>query len=63
MVKYTMEGMLDLLAFTEHTNNVHLVDARNYNEEQVIKVTLEGEREDLAGLSFSKDCKQMVVGE
>jgi hypothetical protein len=65
-------GVLDLLAFTEHCSYVHVVDARNYTDEQIIRVStppvspdtpsIEREDQDITGFSFSPNGNKMIVG-
>ncbi|PRP81120.1 hypothetical protein PROFUN_01954 [Planoprotostelium fungivorum] len=60
-VKFTRCGFSELLMFSEHQSYVHIVDARTYQEEQVIHATLDGEEctseqiVDITGIAFSNE--------
>ncbi len=54
---------LDLLAFTEHRNYLHLVDCRMWSNRQVIKVRDEGTQEvDICGFDFSPCGSTLYIG-
>jgi len=61
-VKYSSSSMVDLLVFTEHTNNIHIVDARTYDNEQVISTVPNLESANISGISFSPDSSRIFVG-
>src|SRR5204863_5662545 len=63
LVKFS-QGPIDLLIFTEHTKYIHVVDARNFEETQILSIAeQDGVREpDIAGACFTPDGKNIIVG-
>ncbi|KAI9224427.1 WD40-repeat-containing domain protein [Blastocladiella britannica] len=61
-VKWSPSSAMDLLAFTEHVSHVHFVDARNFNERQVVRVCPRGSEAHITGMSFSPDSRTVFVG-
>ena len=61
-VKFTRNSAIDLLAFSEHTSYVHVVDARTFNERQSVRVSPYDCDQHISGLCFSPDSKTMFVG-
>ncbi|KAL0489510.1 hypothetical protein AKO1_010508 [Acrasis kona] len=75
-VKYSCTSSVDLLAFAEHETYVHVVDARTYQDEQIVSVTEENgvdrisvfadsslsSARDISGLSFSSNSSSLFVG-
>lgn len=41
---------------------VNIVDARNFNDRQAIRVTPEGNDQHISGISFSPDSEALFVG-
>ena len=62
-VKFTTAGPLDLLVFSEHTSNVHVVDARTFTQQQVIDVARDCNKagSGVAGLAFADKGRTLVV--
>ncbi|GJQ09536.1 hypothetical protein GpartN1_g1327.t1 [Galdieria partita] len=61
-VKFSPCGVLDLMAFTEHANFIHLVDIRDLSRTQ-LEFVGETERDiDIAGLCFSPQGDKLFVG-
>jgi len=57
------KGPIDLMAFSEHESNVHLVDARSFNSQQTITVAgIETDCCNISGLSFSPEGGLLYVG-
>ena len=57
------KGPIDLMAFSEHESNVHLVDARSFNSQQTITVAgIETDCCNISGLSFSPEGGMLYVG-
>eukprot|EP00834_Sanchytrium_tribonematis_P001868 NODE_49_length_31687_cov_0.791123.p10 type:complete len:334 gc:universal NODE_49_length_31687_cov_0.791123:21754-20753(-) len=61
-VKFSPSGSIDLLMFSEHVSYVHLVDARTFNEKQVIRVAPDDHDLHISGICFSPDSKRCFVG-
>eukprot|EP00127_Corallochytrium_limacisporum_P006013 Clim_evm2s216 gene=Clim_evmTU2s216 len=62
-VKYSPKGSaMDLLAFSEHTTYIHLLDARTYSEEQIIRVCPEGIDVHIAGIAWLGKGDALVTG-
>ncbi|KAJ3359710.1 hypothetical protein GGF32_009055 [Allomyces javanicus] len=61
-VKFSPSASIDLLAFTEHVNNVHFVDARTFNTRQVVRAAMPHIDQHLSGLAFSPDSRSVFVG-
>jgi len=67
-VKFSPVGSIDLLLFAEHTTYLHLVDARTFNEQQILKVPTisshsdSDSKADIAGICFSPDGKYIYAG-
>ena len=62
-VKFSRSSWTDLLAFTEHTNKVHIVDTRGaFDQEQVLSInkTL-GHDCHLTGIAFAPDSDALFV--
>lgn len=59
-VKFSQKGSLDLLAFTEHTSYVNVVDARTFDGRDSIRVG-SGET-NLTGLAFSDSGSSLFLG-
>ncbi|KAL7747265.1 hypothetical protein RI367_007318 [Sorochytrium milnesiophthora] len=60
-VKFSSSGSIDLLAFSEHTSYVHLVDARTFNQRQTIRAAAPGTDQHISGLAFTPDSKSLFV--
>eukprot|EP00835_Amoeboradix_gromovi_P000592 NODE_21_length_38511_cov_0.503306.p10 type:complete len:316 gc:universal NODE_21_length_38511_cov_0.503306:30183-31130(+) len=61
-VKFSPSGSIDLLMFSEHVSYVHLVDARTFNDRQLIRVAPDDHDLHISGISFSSDSKRCYVG-
>jgi uncharacterized protein YjiK len=60
---------MDLLVFSEvfqflfqHVSYVNIVDARTFNERQVVRVSPQGSDQHISGISFSPDSQSLFVG-
>ncbi|KAG0198147.1 hypothetical protein BGX28_008393 [Mortierella sp. GBA30] len=61
-VKFSSSGSIDLLVYSEHVSYVNLVDARTFNERQVIRVAPPNNDEHISGIAMSPDSKICFVG-
>jgi WD40 repeat protein len=61
-VKFTSSGSIDLLMYSEHVSYINVVDARSFNERQVIRVAPPNTDQHIAGITFSPDSKSAFVG-
>lgn len=61
-VKYAPLPSVDLLAFAEHENMVHMVDTRTFEQAQVVKVSSTSADKHISGLAFSSNCKSIFIG-
>jgi WD40 repeat protein len=61
-VKFSRGTPVDLLAFSEHTTFVHVVDARDFASEQLVRVHPSVRDHNVAGIAFSPLSKQLFVG-
>lgn len=62
-VKFSQTGSVDLLAFSEHTAFVNLVDARTFEDSCSIRVSPSLDVEvNISGMAFSPDSKSLMVG-
>ncbi|KAF9276806.1 hypothetical protein BGZ88_001507 [Linnemannia elongata] len=61
-VKFSSSGSIDLLLYSEHVSYVNLVDARTFNDRQVIRVAPAGHDEHISGIAMSPDSKVCFVG-
>ncbi|RUS17966.1 hypothetical protein BC937DRAFT_89307 [Endogone sp. FLAS-F59071] len=61
-VKFTQSGSLDLLAFSEHTSYIDIVDARTFNSRQALRVVPEGSEAEILGMTFTPDSQTLFVG-
>ena len=64
-VKFSPLGTgVDLLMFTEQKEYIHVVDARNFEQTQILSIgEHDGVREpDIGGACFSPDGKSIIVG-
>ncbi|GJJ76386.1 hypothetical protein EMPS_08745 [Entomortierella parvispora] len=61
-VKFSSSGSIDLLVYSEHVSYVNLVDARTFNERQIVRVAPPGVDEHISGLAISPDSKVCFVG-
>ncbi|KAI8361946.1 WD40-repeat-containing domain protein [Mortierella sp. GBAus27b] len=61
-VKFSSSGSIDLLVFSEHVSYVNLVDARTFNERQIIRVAPPNNDEHISGIALSPDSKVCFVG-
>eukprot|EP00732_Lithocolla_globosa_P001638 Lithocolla_globosa_v1_NODE_851_length_3187_cov_22.354406.p1 type:complete len:323 gc:universal NODE_851_length_3187_cov_22.354406:673-1641(+) len=57
-VKFSPKLSVDLLLFTEQDTNIHVVDARTFQESQILKVGTHN----ISGACFSPDCSRIFVG-
>jgi WD40 repeat protein len=62
VVKFSQTNSVDLLAFSEHTSYINVVDARTFESQQSIRVAPQGMDLHLTGLSFSPDSDSIFVG-
>ena len=53
---------MDLLLYSEHISYINVVDARTFNERQVIRVSPPGVDTHISGISFSPDSRSVFVG-
>lgn len=53
---------MDLLVYSEHVSYVNLVDARTFNERQVVRVAPPNVDEHISGIALSPDSKVCFVG-
>ncbi|KAL1915725.1 uncharacterized protein VTP21DRAFT_6484 [Calcarisporiella thermophila] len=60
-VKFSPSGS-DLLMYTEHTSNFHVVDARHFDTVQSIRIGPPGADCDIVGATFSPDSQVLFVG-
>ncbi|KAI8321912.1 WD40 repeat-like protein [Martensiomyces pterosporus] len=63
-VKFSPSGSVDLLAFSEHTSFVNIVDTRGFEKRQILRVASEPSEPDLqiTGLRFTPDSSSLFVG-
>ena len=63
LVKFS-QGPIDLLIFTEQSKYIHVVDARKFEETQVLSIgEPDGVREpEIGGACFTPDGKNITVG-
>ena len=61
-VKFSPSGSIDLLMFSEHVSYVHLVDARTFNERQIIRIAPDDHDLHISGICFSQDSKRCYIG-
>ncbi|KAG0292428.1 cleavage and polyadenylation specificity factor subunit 2 [Dissophora globulifera] len=61
-VKFTTSGSIDLLVYSEHVSYVNLVDARTFNERQVVRVAPPNNDEHISGIALSPDSDVCFVG-
>lgn len=61
-VKFSQGGSVDLLMFSEHVSYVSLVDARDFNSIQSIRVAPSHSDQHVSGISFSPDSSSIFVG-
>ncbi|KAF9172140.1 hypothetical protein BGX21_007866 [Mortierella sp. AD011] len=61
-VKFSSSGSIDLLMFSEHSSYVNLVDARTFNDRQVVRVAPPNNDEQISGIAISPDSKVCFVG-
>ncbi|KAJ1514561.1 hypothetical protein HMI54_012516 [Coelomomyces lativittatus] len=62
VVKFSHQSSVDLLTFSEHMSHIHVVDARTFNERQIVRVAPTHREQHISGLAFSNDAKQLYVG-
>mmetsp|Transcript_27318 Transcript_27318/g.52001 ORF Transcript_27318/g.52001 Transcript_27318/m.52001 type:complete len:339 (+) Transcript_27318:231-1247(+) len=58
-------GAIDLLTYTEHEGACHIVDARTFQEQQVLTIpqnTSVDASSDISGIAFGKDGTRLYVG-
>eukprot|EP00871_Galdieria_phlegrea_P003029 jgi/Galph1/3727/GphlegSOOS_G2382.1 len=61
-VKFSPSSVLELLAFSEHTNYVHIVDLRNPSRRQILYSQSTERDENIAGFCFSPEGDKLFVG-
>ncbi|KAI1316868.1 hypothetical protein EDD11_009358 [Mortierella claussenii] len=61
-VKFSSSGSIDLLLYSEHVSYVNLVDARTFNERQIVRVAPPNNDEHISGVAISPDSKVCFVG-
>ncbi|KAF9217060.1 hypothetical protein CPC16_009016 [Podila verticillata] len=61
-VKFSSSGSIDLLVYSEHVSYVNLVDARTFNDRQVVRVAPTNIDEHISGIAMSPDSKVCFVG-
>ncbi|EPZ34813.1 WD40 repeat-like protein [Rozella allomycis CSF55] len=62
-VKFSPSGSVDLLVFSEkHVSYINVVDARSFNQHQVLRVAPPNTDLHITGLSFSPDSQAVFVG-
>lgn len=61
-VRFSQVFGIDLMAFSEHTKYLHIVDTRNFNDEQILEIDQTGDAH-ISGFTFSSDSLRLVVGE
>lgn len=61
-VKFSNQFGIDLMAFSEHTKYIHIIDTRNFNDEQIIEVEENGDV-NISGFTFTSDSLRLIVGE
>ncbi|KAI9189646.1 hypothetical protein H9P43_001079 [Blastocladiella emersonii ATCC 22665] len=61
-VKFSPGSSIDLLAFSEHVSNVHVVDARTFNSRQIVRVAPPHVEQHISGLAFTPDARSLFVG-
>ena len=60
VVKFS-SGLTDLMAFTEHFNRFHVVDARTFAYEQSCYVSSNEDQLDISGLCFTSDGSRLYT--
>lgn len=60
-VRFSQNGVADLLSYTEHRSFFNIVDTRTFEKKQAICISEEGYS--LTGLSFSKDSTSLFIGQ
>ncbi|KAJ1541411.1 hypothetical protein HK405_010667, partial [Cladochytrium tenue] len=61
-VKFSPSGAVDLMVYSEHVSVFNVIDARTFNERQVVRVAPPNMDQDIAGFTFSPDGKAIFVG-
>ncbi|KAI9359547.1 WD40-repeat-containing domain protein, partial [Zopfochytrium polystomum] len=61
-VKFSPSGAVDLMIYSEHESHVNVVDARTFNERQVLRVGQPNTDANISGICFSPDSKVIFVG-
>lgn len=61
-VKFSQSGSVDLLAFTEHTSFVNVVDTRTLETRDILRIGTPTSELNLTGLAFSPDSRSIFVG-
>ncbi|KAI9502286.1 WD40-repeat-containing domain protein [Coemansia spiralis] len=64
-VKFSPSGSIDLLAFSEHTSYVNVVDTRSFEKRQILRAdspSLLSQDLQITGLRFSSDSSALFVG-
>lgn len=56
--EYSISRLHDLLIFTEHKECVHIIDSRNYEKEQIIRI----KNNDITGCCFMEDKSKIYIG-
>ncbi|PVU93928.1 hypothetical protein BB561_002926 [Smittium simulii] len=61
-VKFSKNGPVDLMAFSEHSSYVTVVDSRHFNKKQLLKTNTELGESQITGIEFSYDSEKLFVG-
>lgn len=61
-VKFSPSGSVDLLLYSEHMSYFNVVDARTFNERQVIRAAPPNQDLNISGITYSPDSKTIFVG-
>ncbi|KAJ1977812.1 hypothetical protein H4R33_006136 [Dimargaris cristalligena] len=60
VVKFSPGYSTDLMVFSEQTNYINVIDTRNFEDIQRIRVAPDGQK--ITGFSFTPDCNSLYVG-
>lgn len=61
-VKFSQSGSVDLLAFTEHSSYLNVVDARTFDTRDTIRIGTSMAELNLTGLAFAPDSRSIFAG-
>ena len=61
-VKFSPAGPADLLIFSEHANYINIIDIRNYESRQAVRIKPDDTFAKISGITFSSDSKCIYLG-